>query len=134
MDKILVDSSIWIDYFNGVATPQTNRLTKLLIDDEPVCTCPTIIQEVLQGLSKGKSFEQVKSNLLQQEILICDPVLAAVKSAELFSGLPSKGITIRKSNDCLIAYHALHFDVEVFYHDRDFDNISEHTPLRVFRA
>lgn len=133
MVKVLVDSSIWIDFFNERQTPQTNRLKELLVNDDPVCVCPTIIQEVLQGLDRGSFFEKVKSHLLEQEILVCDPVLSAVKSAELYALLRSKGTTIRKSNDCLIAHYALHFDSQVFHQDRDFDLIAMHAPLRIFR-
>jgi predicted nucleic acid-binding protein len=94
-----------------------------LIEDLPVFTCPVIIQEILQGIRDDKSFNEVKISFLALPVLIEDPVEAAVGAAQIYRQLRRKGITIRKSNDCLIAYYALKNSKKVIHRDRDFDLI-----------
>jgi predicted nucleic acid-binding protein len=131
MQRVLVDTSVWIDFFNNLHTREVAQLDFLLRENKRVCICPTILQEILQGLEAAKFYDRVKDNFLTQEILICEPVHAAVKSAELYQLLRKKGVTIRKSNDCLIAYHALHFNAEVLQKDRDFKFIAQYTGLKI---
>lgn len=64
-------------------------------------------------------------------MLQLDPVEAAVGAADLYRSLRKKGVTIRKPNDCLIAYYALFYDVSVLHNDVDFEQIAQHTQLRV---
>lgn len=132
MEAVLVDSSVWIDFFNENPTDQVRQLDNLLTADRRVCICPTILQEVLQGLDPGEYYNRVLYNLMMQEILICEPVMAAVKAADLYNQLRKKGITIRKSNDCLIACHAIHFNARVLHTDRDFLVMSKHANVKVF--
>ena len=132
MEAVLVDSSVWIDFFNEKHTHQVHQLDDLLWQDRRICICPPVLQEVLQGLEQGNYYDQVMHNLMMQEILICEPVMAAVKAADLYNQLRKKGVTIRKSNDCLIAYHAIHFDARVLHVDRDFSLMSKYTQLKVF--
>ena len=132
MEPILVDSSVWIDFFNKNPTAQVHQLDDLLLNDKRVCICPPILQEVLQGLDPGNYYERVLNDLMMQEILICEPVMAAVKAADLYNQLRKKGITIRKSNDCLIAYHAVYFDARVLHKDRDFSVMSKFALIKVF--
>ncbi len=132
MEPILVDSSVWIDFFNKNATPQVRQLDDLLLKDKRVCICPPVLQEVLQGLAPGNYYDRVFQNLMMQEILICEPVMAAVNAADIYNRLRKNGITIRKSNDCLIAYHAIHFDASVLHKDRDFSLLSKFTTMKLF--
>src|SRR5690606_22541352 len=115
----------------GIETEQVRILSSLLGEDARVCLCPTILQEVLQGLIADKAYSKIHDNLLSQEILLADPVMAAVKAAELYGLLRKKGVTIRKSNDCLIAFHAIHFDAKILHKDRDFSFIALHTNLKI---
>ena len=133
MDElILIDTSVWIDFFNSKNSNQVEQLQYLLIHDKPICLCPTILQEVLQGFEfASKRYEIVKDDLMNQRILVCEPVMAAIKAAELYQECRKKGVTIRKSNDCLIAYHAIHFNAKILHCDKDFDLISHHTSLKI---
>jgi predicted nucleic acid-binding protein len=131
MEPVLVDSSVWIDFFNGKSTVQARFLHNLLHENERVCVCPPILQEVLQGLERRDYYNRVLGDLMMLEILICEPVMAAGKAADLYILLRQKGITIRKSNDCLIAYHAIHFGAKVLHVDRDFSLMVKHTALKV---
>jgi predicted nucleic acid-binding protein len=120
---LLFDTSVWIDFFSGNDSEETNLLTHYLKEDFPVFTCPVIIQEVLQGIRDDKSFEEVKDSFLALPILTENPVDAAIGAAQIYRHLRKKGITIRKSNDCLIAYYALKNSKKIIHKDRDFDLI-----------
>jgi predicted nucleic acid-binding protein len=120
---LLFDTSIWIDFFSGNDSEEVNLLTNYLKEDFPVFTCPVIIQEVLQGIRDDKSFEEVKDSFLALPILTENPVDAAIGAAQIYRHLRKKGITIRKSNDCLIAFYALNNSKKIIHKDRDFDLI-----------
>ena len=86
-------------------------------------TCPVIIQEILQGIKNENTFQQIKESLLALTVLTVNPTEAAIGAAQIYRQLRKKGITIRKSNDCLIAFYALKNGAEVVHRDRDFDLI-----------
>jgi len=121
--QYLFDTSVWIDFFSGTKSSETQLLTRYLEEDLPVFTCPVIIQEVLQGIKNDSDYRKVKESFLALEILDEEPVEAAVGAADIYRALRKKGITIRKSNDCLIAWYALKNSLEIIHHDRDFDTI-----------
>lgn len=121
--KLLFDTSIWIDFFTGNETEQTKILTRFLKDDLPIFICPTILQEILQGVKKDKHFLLIKESLLKLEIIQVDPVGDAIGAATIYRKLRKKGITIRKSNDCLIAWQAIKNQIRIIHNDRDFDLI-----------
>jgi predicted nucleic acid-binding protein len=127
---IIVDTSVWVDFLNGHASAQAIRLKQLLIDDARIILTPTILQEILQGL-REQYYEDLKQFLMEQELLADEPFALAIEAAELYQGLRRLGITIRKSNDCLIAACAIRNGCAVLHKDRDFKRISEHTPLRL---
>ena len=93
--------------------------------DEPVFLCPTILQEILQGIKNDKQFRQIKENLIAFNLLKDDAYEMAIKAASLYRKLRKKGITIRKSNDCLIAQYAIQNSLNILHQDRDFDLIME---------
>ena len=121
----IFDTSIWIDFFKGNNSDQTRLLIYLLENDLPVYYCPVILQEVLQGIKKDTEFEDVKDVFTVLNKLVEDPYQAATSAAEIYRNLRKKGITIRKGNDCLIAWYALKKSLEVIHNDRDFDIIKE---------
>jgi len=124
-EGLLFDTSVWINFFLGKNCKEVEILTTYLKEDIPVYTCPVIIQEILQGIKSDYQFKKVKESLLALPCLVEDPVEAAIGAAELYRKLRKKGITIRKSNDCLIAWYALKNSIEVVHCDRDFDLIFE---------
>ncbi|MCB9040239.1 MAG: PIN domain nuclease [Lewinellaceae bacterium] len=128
---ILVDTSVWIQFFNGVESPQAEYLRQSVQDDQPLFLCPTIIQEVLQGIRSDKDYENVKDSLLAFPVPNWNPMEAAIAAAQLYRGLRKKGITIRKSNDCLIAAFAQRFDMAILHSDRDFSIMAEQRIIRV---
>jgi predicted nucleic acid-binding protein len=128
--QLLFDTSVWIDFLRNDDTAEVQLLTEYISNDDPVVLVPTIIQEVLQGIRDDAQFKKVQDIFSFFTILQLPPVTAAVGAAELYRALRKKGVTIRKSNDCLIAYYAIEFSVPLVHCDGDFTLISKHSKLR----
>jgi hypothetical protein len=131
---MIFDSTVWIDYSRGVINTQTNLLDGFLAQGEPVDICPTILQEVLQGIKKESEYEQLREVLFEMNFLMLDPYFVAEEAAKLYRQLRRKGTTINKPNDCVIAFYAIHFDHVLVHNDKDFDKISKHSKLKVYRT
>ena len=116
---ILVDSGVWIDYFNGVDNEQTDTLNGTL-GIKPVAVGDLILTEVLQGFRADKDYVTAKS--LFEELIIFDLVGKdmAIKSAENFRALRKKGITIRKPVDVIIDSFCIEKKLPLLFSDRDF--------------
>jgi len=122
---IIADTSVWINFFKGVDSNEVQELIDYIENDLPVYLCPIIVQEVLQGINYDKQFKEVLSSLLAFSFLDDDGLEMAISAANLYRSLRKKGITIRKSNDCLIAQYAIKHSLQVLHQDRDFDLILE---------
>ncbi len=120
-ESIIVDTSVWIDFFKGEDTEQVKTLVAYIQADEPLFLCPTIIQEVLQGVVNDNQYKKIKDYLLCFNVLNDDSLETALEAAKIYRSLRKKGITIRKSNDCLIAQYALKYNLIILHKDRDFD-------------
>ncbi|MBN1625496.1 MAG: PIN domain-containing protein [Deltaproteobacteria bacterium] len=131
MKGALADTSVWIDLFNDVSTKEAMQLQKYIETDYPVYLCAVILQEILQGFSNDKDYKLVKDLFLSYPFLETKPLQFAVGAAELYRNLKKAGKTIRKSNDCLIAYHAIFYNIPVLHRDRDFNIMSKHSNLKV---
>jgi len=129
----IVDTSIWVNYYNPVKDEKSEMVNKL-IDANEIVILPVILQETLQGIKADKIFELTKELLLSYHYLSIDPVYSAIRAAELYRFLRKKGITIRKPNDCLIAALSIEFNVPLFHNDKDFDNIAKHTSLKIYKS
>ncbi|MGB7414885.1 MAG: PIN domain nuclease, partial [Thermosynechococcaceae cyanobacterium] len=116
---ILVDSGVWIDYFNGVDTQQTQTLNEML-GVQPVAVGDLILTEVLQGFRSDNDYKIAKS--LFEDLVMFDLVGKdmAIKSAENFRILRKKGITIRKPVDVMIATFCIERQLPLLFSDRDF--------------
>ena len=127
---ILVDSSVWIDYFNAVATRETDLLDDLL-GREPILTGDLIMAEVLQGFRSDADFRQAKAAL---DTLHYEPMVGreiALASARNFRRLRVQGVTIRKTMDMIIATFCMERRHSLLHSDRDFDAIEIHLGLAV---
>ncbi|HVD98195.1 MAG TPA: PIN domain nuclease [Cytophagaceae bacterium] len=131
MQPVIFDSTIWIDYLNGTITKETDLLYNYLENDYKIYVCPVIVQEVLQGIKEDKQHSEVKEIFSYLNLLTIDHMVASIGAAELYRTLRKKGLTIRKSNDCMIAFYALYFDLPLIHNDKDFNIISKHTPLKI---
>jgi predicted nucleic acid-binding protein len=135
MPDLVVDSSVWIDYFNKKNSEQVELLEKLLLTTAPVSPIiifPVIMHEVLQGLVNDISFNTIKENLQGLDHLEYDAYKFAIEAAGLYRSLPRKGITIKKANDCLIAALCIDYNISLFHKDKDFDNIAKYTSLKIY--
>lgn len=127
---ILVDSSVWIDYFQGRDTPQTNDLDALL-GVEPLGIGDLILTEVLQGFRADADYKTAKKLLAALSVFDMLGTEMAIKSAEIFRALRKRGITIRKSADAIIATYCIEKNHELLFSDKDFLPFVEHLGLRV---
>jgi predicted nucleic acid-binding protein len=133
MQILLFDTSIWIDYLSGQETPKVNLLDEYLLNTDVLQICPPIIKEILQGIRQEEQFSKIKKNLDRLLCLQIDAKEAVFGAAELYRNLRKKGITIRIPNDCLIAFYAISFDVELVHKDSDFDLMIDHTPIKIYQ-
>ncbi|WP_069473710.1 type II toxin-antitoxin system VapC family toxin [Candidatus Marithrix sp. Canyon 246] len=128
---LVVDSSVWIDYFNGKETPQT----LFLRDDAPrdqILVGDLILCEVLQGFKHQKHFENAKKLLFSFAYQDMAGSKIALKSAENYRQLRSRGVTIRKTIDVIIATFCIQNEHQLLHSDRDFDAIETNLPLQVY--
>ena len=125
---ILVDSSVWIDYFNGEDNKQTNTLNDAL-GVRPVAVGDLILAEVLQGFKDDKDYKTAKS--LFDDLIIYDLVgkTMAIKSADNFRTLRKKGITVRKPVDVIIATFCIEKKLPLLFLDKDFKPFVKHLGL-----
>ena len=126
---ILIDSSVWIDYFRGVPTPQTNLLDSLL-GNELLVTGDLVLAEVLQGFNSDRDFNQAKKLLTSLEVINLGGKEIALQAAQNFRTLRRKGITVRKTIDTVIATRCIESGLNLLYSDRDFDPFVQHLGLR----
>ena len=129
---VIVDTSVWVDALNGVSTRQVEVLSQLIRENKDVCLTPTILQETLQGLRSDEDFDRLHYRLGGFQLLLLNQEDSAVQAATLYRELRKKGVTIRKSNDCLIAVYAISYGAELLHFDRDYDIIALHSPLKIF--
>ena len=127
---ILVDSTVWIDYFKGTITPQTEVLDKIL-GREPIAIGDLILTEVLQGFAEDREFDKARVMLTSLEVVELGGEEMAIQAARNFRGLRKKGVTIRKTIDTLIATRCIEGGYELLHNDRDFDPFEKHLGLRV---
>ena len=125
---IVVDSSVWIDYFNGVETREAALLDGLL-GVEPIVIGDLILAEVLQGFRSDHDVHRARTAL---DTLIFEPMVGrdiALISAGNYRALRPKGVTVRKTIDVLIATFCMENRHILLHSDRDFDPIKEHLGL-----
>jgi predicted nucleic acid-binding protein len=127
---IIVDTTVWVDYFNGQKTLQTDYLDELLTR-QPILMGDLILGEVLQGFRTDADFEAAHQALLQLSQVSMVNTELAVKSARNFRSLQKMGLTVRKTIDCLIATYCIEFGHELLHNDRDFDLFEDHLGLKV---
>ncbi len=126
---ILVDSSVWIDYFRGTSTPEAETLDSLL-STEPIATGDLVLTEVLQGFVSDRDFNLAKKLLTSLVIVDLAGQDIAIRAAKNFRVLRALGITVRKTIDTVIATRCIESRLSLLYSDRDFDPFVEHLGLR----
>jgi predicted nucleic acid-binding protein len=127
---LFVDSTVWIDYFNGIENWQTDFLHRVL-ETTPILVGDLVLAEVLQGFRSDADFDTARRLLIRfPQTQMVSPALA-VQSARNYRALRQKGITVRKTIDSLIATYCIENDHELLHNDRDFDGYEQHLGLLV---
>jgi len=126
---ILVDSSIWVDYFNGISSKQTDWLDTAL-GEEVIIIGDIILAEVLQGFQKDADYKRAKELLLDFPIIDLTGKDVALESATNYRYLRKKGKTIRKTIDVLIATACIHHGLTLLHNDKDFVPFEKYLNLK----
>jgi predicted nucleic acid-binding protein len=127
---ILVDSSVWIDYFRGSITAQTEKLDQLL-SSEPLAIGDLILTEVLQGFANERDFNKARKMLTALTVVELGGQETAIQAARNFRALRKRGVTVRKTIDTVIATRCIESGYDLLHSDRDFDPFVDHLGLRV---
>ena len=127
---ILVDSSVWIDYFNGRRTWQTDLLENLL-SNVPIIIGDLILTEILQGFRSDNDYKTAKSFLSDLLFRQMGGYKVAVQSAENYRKLRKKGVSVRKTIDVIIGTYCILKDLPLLHDDRDFEPLVSHLSLKI---
>ena len=127
---ILVDSSVWIDYFNGTLTAHTEKL-HLLLDREFLAIGDLILVEVLQGFTNDQDFHQAAKLLASLTLVELCGAEIAMRAVKNYRELRRRGVTVRKTIDTVIATWCIERGCELLHSDRDFDPFTKHLGLQV---
>ena len=129
--RVLIDSSVWIDFFRAADQPSTRALEGLVSAGEDLCICGHILSEVLRGTRHDEQYRKIERrfSVLQYLPMTQDTFRA---SADIFRYLRRQGLTLKNPMDTYIAAVALEQDVWFLYDDRDFDLIGGEYPLKAF--
>ncbi len=129
---LVVDSTVWVDYFNGIQNPQTDYLHQIA-DRVPIQVGDLILAEVLQGFRDDADFERARRAMAKYtQVQMVDTHLA-LQSARNYRLLRRKGLTVRKTIDSLIATYCIENDHELLHNDNDFDGYEKYLGLRVVK-
>ena len=126
---ILVDSSVWIDYFRGASTRQTDRLDGLL-DREPVAIGDLILVEVLRGFVAHRDFRRAKTLFAPLNLIELGGAEIAHRAAGNYRRLRKAGVTVRKTIDTIIATRCIMDRHTLLHDDEDFEPFVKHLGLR----
>jgi len=126
---IVVDSSVWIDYFTGNVTPETDHLDSLL-GQELIAIGDLVLAEVLQGFRADKDFRKARDLLLSLHVVNMLDTTIALKSAANFRALRKMGLTVRKTVDSIIATYCIENRLPLLHCDKDFQPFHRHLGLK----
>ena len=126
---VLVDTTVWIDFFSANPFQHVKTLENLIVKREDICLCGIILTEVLQGIREDSEFNRTQG-LLGQLVFLPMQYYVFLRSAEIYRNLRRKDITIRKPVDCMIAAVAIENDIPLLHNDKDFIPIEKHFGLK----
>jgi len=128
---VIADTSTWINHLRGKKDEKTEAF-KHLLNNSDIVLIPVIIQEVLQGFRYIEQAKEMEKEMLKMLILQLEQILTAIGCAKLYMSLRNKGITIRKSQDVIIGYYAIHFNIPLLHSDKDFGFMAQETDLKIY--
>jgi predicted nucleic acid-binding protein len=121
--KVLVDTSVWADFFNGYPSAQERALSRLIAGDDEIFTCGVVVAEVFQGLRREKGRAEIVR--LFRDLVFVEPsgMEAYLRAADVYRTLRRRGVTVRSTIDCLVAVIAEENKCDVLSRDRDLQMI-----------
>ena len=129
--RVLVDTSVWIDFFNGHPSPEAEALAQLIEDEVELLTCGVVVAEFMQGIREEKALERLEFHFRDMDWLTPEEPQTYFSAAELYRRLRARGITIRSTIDCLITVLAQDHGAFILAKDRDMRLIVESGLLEV---
>lgn len=131
---ILVDSSVWIDFFNGRDMPAVSRLVDLLEDGSaPLAMADLVLFEVLRGFREEQDFNAARRSLSALPVVEIGGEEEALRAAQHYRALRAQGRTVRSPIDVLLASYCIENDYALLHSDRDFDALESLRGLKVWR-
>ena len=130
---IVVDTTVWIDFLEARGTAFDRHLTDLLEADAPIALVDIVYCEVLQGIRNEDTFQRTRVSLLAHPILRPRGLETFETAANLYRRARRRGLTIRRTVDCLIASTCLEAGAEIYHNDRDFDALARVSDLAIYR-
>jgi len=130
---IFVDSSVWIDYFNGKITLQTNRLDSFL-GTTHILMGDLVLTEVLQGFQNDRDFKTASDLLLELPFVVMGGQDISIQSALNYRILRKRGVTVRKTIDVIIGTFCIYYGIPLLHDDRDFDPMVKYLGLKIIDA
>jgi predicted nucleic acid-binding protein len=128
---IVVDTSVWVDFFRDAPSPRVELLVELIASDAGVSLTDVILTEILQGVRDDRQASRVERRMRAFDILRLQGLEDFTRAAALYRLARGQGVTIRRALDCLIASVCVREDVPLLHADADFDRLAACTPLRV---
>jgi predicted nucleic acid-binding protein len=127
---ILVDTSVWIDYFNGHGSVEADFLTLCIAEVRPIVLAGLVLTETLQGVSDTARAESVSRALSAFDLTPELDRSDYERAAAIYRSCRARGTTPRSAIDCLIAQLCLRYSYDLLTRDRDFEAIGKFFPLR----
>ena len=126
---VLVDSSVWVDFYRGKITLAVEQLKKMMWRTDEIIVGDLIFAEVLQGANSEKEFAKIRNDLFAFPQITISDTACAIQSAKNYRFLRARGVTIRKTIDTLIATRCIIDSIPLLHNDRDFDPFVTHLGL-----
>jgi predicted nucleic acid-binding protein len=130
---VLVDTSVWIDFFRGTSSKQADALKSLLVENADICVCGVILTEILQGIKVDSQFKKT-NELLDAAVFLPMTRETYIQAAKLYRKLRKKGLPVRKPIDCMIAAVGIEHDVPLLHNDKDFQLLEKHCALKGYKT
>ena len=131
--RVLVDTSVWVDFFNDFESPEAIKLAELIDDEEDLAVCGVVLAELFQGFRRRETVDDLEAFFRDMPCLTPIEPDTYFAAAKLFRDLRARGITVRSTIDCLIARLAEEHSTYLLAKDRDMRLIVE-SGLCVVRA
>ena len=128
---ILVDTTVWIDFFKGSHSRYGRELHRLIDEEEDIGLTAIHLTEILQGIKDDLSHKRVKHYLLDFPIYHPRGLPTYLHASDIYRSCRRKGKTVRKTADCIIAAIAIEHHLALFHNDRDFEQIADCTRLKL---